>query len=196
MGYGRLRGSESMKTKPWPVIGLLLGLAQGAVGCQQVDSANVRTPGIYAEFIVTEHSTTEANVDATLWVGGALSNTYLRLTGPDRLTTYVGSDAYPMQGYSDIDEHYSAIIPYPATDTVMRVAFERGPDDVSAPDSTVTVPGSSRWPRRPASSTRAPTTRSKSTGRRSIRASSSRGWSTERAWWRSARTARWMPVGS
>lgn len=76
-----------------------------------------------------------------MWVGGALSNTYLRLTGPDHLTTYVGSAAYPMQGYLDIDEHYSAIIPYPATDTEVRVAFERGPDDVSAPDSTVIVSG-------------------------------------------------------
>jgi hypothetical protein len=65
--------------------------------------------------MASEHSTTEANVDATLWVGGALSNTYLRLTGPDHLTTYVGSAAYPMQGYLDIDEHHSAIIPYPAT---------------------------------------------------------------------------------
>ena len=100
----------------------------------------MRTAGVYAEFTVTAQSTTEAKVDATLWAGGALSNTYLALTGPDRLTVYVGSAAYPMQGYSAIYEYYSAIIPYPATDTELRVAFERGPDNVSAPGSTVIVP--------------------------------------------------------
>jgi hypothetical protein len=129
-----------MKTKKWLMVSLLLGIASAALGCQKVDSTDVRTSGVYAEFIVTEHSDTEARVDATLWVGGALSNTYLTLTGPDHLTAYVGSDAYSMQGYSDIDQHYAAIIPYPATDTELRVAFDRGPDDVSAPGSTVILP--------------------------------------------------------
>jgi len=123
------------------MVSLLLGIAWGAVGCQKVDSTSVRTSGVYAGFIVSAQSTTKANVDATLQVGGALSNTFLKLTGPDHLTAYVGSNAYPMQGYSDIDQHYSAIIPYPETDTEVRVAFERGPDDVSAPGSTVIVPG-------------------------------------------------------
>lgn len=50
-------------------------------------------------------------------MGGVLSNTYLRLTGPDHLTAYVGSTAYPMQGHLAIYENYSAIIPYPAADT-------------------------------------------------------------------------------
>ena len=52
----------------------------------------------------------------------------------------MGSDAYPMEGHAGIYENYSAIIPYPATDTELRVAFERGPNDVSAPGSTVIVP--------------------------------------------------------
>ena len=114
----------------------------GAAGCQRINSTDVRTSGIYAEFIVTGQSTTEAKVDATLWAGGALSNTDLALTGPDHLTAYVGSTAYPMQGHTDIiDEYYSAIIPYPVTDTELRVAFERGSDNVSASGSTVIVPG-------------------------------------------------------
>lgn len=129
-----------MKTEKWLLASLLLGIASGAGGCQKVDSTDVRTSGVYAEFIVTAQSTTEAKVDATLWVGGALSNTYLNLTGPDHLTAYVGSDAYPMEGHAGIYENYSAIIPYPATDTELRVAFERGPNDVSAPGSTVIVP--------------------------------------------------------
>ena len=129
-----------MKTKKWLMVCLLFGIAWGAAGCQEVDSTNVRTSGVYAEFSVTAQSTTEAKVDATLWAGGALSNAYLALTGPDHLTVYLGSNAYPLQGYSDIYEYYSAIIPYPATDTELRVAFERGPDNVGAPGSTVIVP--------------------------------------------------------
>jgi hypothetical protein len=132
MGVGGLKGRR---------VSLLLGVAWGVVGCQKVDSPDVRTSDVYAEFIVTEYSSAEARVDATLWVGGALSNTYLTLTGQDHLTTYVGSDLYPMAGQADITQHYSAIIPYPATDTEVRVAFERGPDKVSAPGSTVIVPG-------------------------------------------------------
>jgi hypothetical protein len=120
---------------------VLLGIAWGAVGCQKVNSTDVRTSGVYAEFVVTAQSTREAKVDATLWVGGALSNTYLALTGPDHLIAYVGSDAYPMQGHADLVQHYSALIPYPAADTELRVAFERGANDVSAPGSTVIVPG-------------------------------------------------------
>jgi hypothetical protein len=131
MGFGALKCL---------MVTLLLGIAWGAVGCQKANSSDVRTPGVYAEFSVTELSSAQAKVDATLWVGGALSNTYLTLTGQDRLTAYVGSDVYPMLGHAGIFQSYSAIIPYPATDTELRVAFERGPDDISAPGSTVIVP--------------------------------------------------------
>lgn len=141
MGFGTLLGGENMKTEKWLMVSPLLGIAWAAVGCQKIDSTDVRTSGVYAEFTLTAHSTTEAKLDATLWAGGALSNTYLALTGPDHLTAYLGSNAYPMQGYTDIvDEYYSAIVPYPATDTELSVAFERGPDNVSAPGSTVIVP--------------------------------------------------------
>src|SRR5947208_1063493 len=106
-----------MKGEKWLTVSLLLGIASGAVGCQKVDSTDVRTSGVYAAFIVTEDPAAEATVDATLQVGGPLSNTYLELTGPDRLTAYLGSKVYPMQGHSGIYQHYSAIIPYPASDT-------------------------------------------------------------------------------
>jgi hypothetical protein len=120
---------------------LLFAIACGGLGCQKVTSTDIRTSGIYAELLVHEHGSVEATVDATLWVGGALSNTYLALTGPDHLTAYVGDAVFPMQGHTDIYESYSAIIPYPANDTEVRIAFDRGAADVSAPDSTVTVPG-------------------------------------------------------
>ena len=85
-----------MKTGKWLRVSLLLEVAWGTAGCQKVNSTDVRTSGVYAEFSVTEHSATEATVDATLQVGGELSNTYLNLTGQDRLTVYVGTNAYPM----------------------------------------------------------------------------------------------------
>ena len=140
MGFGTLLGGENMKTEKSLMVSLLLGIAWAAAGCQSIDSTDVRTSGVYAEFSLTTQSATEAKVDATLWAGGALSNTYLALTGPDHLTAYLGSNAYPMQGHTAIYESYSAIIPYPATDTELRVAFERGPDNVSAPGSTVIMP--------------------------------------------------------
>src|SRR5690242_19075133 len=56
-------------------VGALLAVGWGAAGCQQINSTDVRTSGVYAELSVTTYSTTEAEVDATLWAGGALSNT-------------------------------------------------------------------------------------------------------------------------
>jgi hypothetical protein len=141
MRLSRMTIDLVVRTERWLMAGLLVGIASAAGGCQKVDSTDVRTHGIYPELTVTWRSATEAKVDATLWVGGALSNTYLTLTGPDHLTAYVGSHAYPMQGSLAIYESYSAIISYPATDSEVRVAFDRGPDDVSAPDSAVIVPG-------------------------------------------------------
>jgi hypothetical protein len=130
-----------MKTGKWIGMSPLLWSACWVAGCKTVDSTTAQTSDVYAGYLVTEHSATEARVDATLQLGDASSTTYLKLTGQDRLTAYVGAVAYPMQGYSDVYQHYAVDIPYPATDTELRVAFERGPADVSALDSTAIVPG-------------------------------------------------------
>ena len=39
-----------MKTKKSLMVSLLLGIAWAAVGCQKINSTDVRTAGVYAEF--------------------------------------------------------------------------------------------------------------------------------------------------
>ena len=51
-----------MKTGKWLRVSLLLGVAWGTAGCQKVNSTDVRTSGVFAEFSVTEHSATEERI--------------------------------------------------------------------------------------------------------------------------------------
>jgi hypothetical protein len=128
-----------MTTDKLLILGTLLAGVCGTTGCQPVKSTNIRTSGVYAEFNVNESGATEATVGAWLRVGGPLSNTYLVLDGPDQIIAQLGGDSARMQGHSFGD--YSVKFPYPAVDTEVRAIFERGPDDINAPDSTAILPG-------------------------------------------------------
>lgn len=115
-----------------------------AGGCSEsVDSDDVATDAIHANFRVTADGDGTSQVVATLRVGGPSSNTYLDLTDYDALTVFVNDTG---RGMSQSGNSYVASVPYEADDTPFRVSFLRShaPDaecaGVSAPNSTVTLP--------------------------------------------------------
>lgn len=119
-------------------------MAVGAGCSEDVDSSDVATDAIHANFRVTAEGDGTSHVIATLRVGGPNSNTYLDLTDYDSLVTFVNDTA---KGMSQSGNAYSTSFPFEAEDTPYRVSFLRShPPDaecagVSAPNSTVTLPG-------------------------------------------------------
>jgi hypothetical protein len=115
-----------------------LVLACAAVGCQPVKSSDVRTSGLHAD-ITAGSASGSCLVEVLLQVGGKLSNTYAVLTGDDRLVVYYAGTSMAMDRKDDIpgQARYIARMNLQPTDTELRVAFERGPQDVTAPNSTV-----------------------------------------------------------
>ena len=113
-------------------------VALGGLACsQQVDSTDVRTTGIYADMLVRAAGNGKSDVQVDLRVGGASSNTHLAIKGTDKLTATSGA-VTKVLGKSD--NVYVTTFDGDAADTPFTVAFTRGPDDISAPNSSVTLP--------------------------------------------------------
>jgi hypothetical protein len=122
---------------------LVSGLAVTAgTACEKVDSTDVRTSGIYVSVSISDNGDAQSRLTASLQVGGHLSNTYLVLKGEDRLLVWMGGQSYQMKDAGDLlGQEYGVTLPHPDVDTEVRIDFERGPDDTSAPNSTVVLPG-------------------------------------------------------
>ena len=115
-----------------------LAVALGAVACsERVDSTDVRTSGIYADMSVHATGNGKADVQVDLKVGGADSNTHLVMKGADRLTATVGTATKVLSKSGNI---YTTTFDGEAAETQFSMAFTRGPDDTSAPNSSVTLP--------------------------------------------------------
>jgi hypothetical protein len=109
-----------------------------AFGCSEsVESNDVRTSGVYPEIAVTATGNGSSTVRVRLKVGGDDSNTFLDLTGDDKLQATVGDDTKTLDGSGDT---YSATFPTDAEGTEFSIAFLRGEGDDDAPASTVTMP--------------------------------------------------------
>jgi hypothetical protein len=120
--------------------GLVLVGALCVASCQSVSSEDVRTAGIYAELDLSNTQSDQVTAAATLLTGGRLSNTSLSLTGNDRLVVYVGDTPHVMVGRSGTVAYpsgYTVTFRHPDVDTQVRIAFERGSQDVSAASSQV-----------------------------------------------------------
>lgn len=116
----------------------LASLGALALACSEdVDSNDVRTSGIYAEMEVLALGDGRSTVTVTLKPGGRSSNTYLVMEGEDELVATVddASRALTKDGNG-----YQSEFDVEAGDTEFLIAFQRGPDDVSAMDSSVTLP--------------------------------------------------------
>jgi hypothetical protein len=115
---------------------LLLSLA--VLGCSEsVESTDVKTTGVYPEFVVTADGTGSSTIEAWLKVGGNNSNTFLELKAPDVLQVTVNGETIA------VDEHkgdkYTARVNTDAAGTEFSFAFLRGGDG-DAPASKVTLP--------------------------------------------------------
>lgn len=109
------------------------------VACESVDSSDVLTSGMYADLTAqTEGEGTRAT--ATLRVGGATSNTFVRLGADDQLTVNLGETTLEMEEVS-LGELYSYIADFDSAEpgSTFTFAFNRVVDE-GAPTSTATLP--------------------------------------------------------
>lgn len=141
-GYAVARGSR----------GILFGIAAlGLVvttACENVNSDDVDTEGVYADLYVTADGDGSSLVYAALKVGGANSNTFLDLTDGDTLIAYQDTDSNVMIRHTLAGKvWYESSFPVDAEDTPFKVSFLRvhtgqGSEEcvgASAPDSDVTM---------------------------------------------------------
>ena len=118
-------------------VSLLLSASLSA-GCkQEVESTDIRTTGVYPVIDVTAEGSGTSRVLVKLKVGGINSNTYLNLTGPDRLTATGGGATKELDSSGSVS--YAATFATEAAGPFV-VSFIRGPEDDSAPNSTVDLP--------------------------------------------------------
>lgn len=119
-----------------------------AVGCgaEDVDSEDVLTKGMYAKFEAVASGDGTTRVEAELRVGGK-NGTYVEVKGEDALVALAdedgdGEDESVEMGHNNSgDRHwYRSRFDTDADNTKFTVAFNRGEDYVSAPDSFVEIP--------------------------------------------------------
>lgn len=119
------------------VVSLLLSTGLAA-GCkQEVESTDIRTTGVYPVVDVTADGSGTTRVQVKLKVGGPASNTFLDLTGPDRLQATAGGLTKDMDSSGSVS--YAATFSTDAAGPIV-IAFLRGPADTSAPNTTVNLP--------------------------------------------------------
>ena len=114
-------------------------LALGLVGCEAIESTEVGTDAIYADFAATsDGSSTHAT--AFLRLGGGTSNTFVDLEGDDRLTVSSGEQTVEMSE-ANIGEiyGYDADLDVFAEDSELVFSLERT-IDAGAPESSCTLP--------------------------------------------------------
>lgn len=128
--------------------GLIKGLALSA-GClwvgacaEDVDSSNVKTDGMFANFSVTGRENGQSEVRASILIGGSNSNTYAKLSAGDVLSATSGDETHVLTevGGTLGDVHvYHATFDGAEEGQSFTVAFDREDDD-SAPSSTSELP--------------------------------------------------------
>ncbi len=118
-------------------IALLSLLALGFVACKDetVDSEDIRTSGIHADFGVLATGNAKAVASAKLTVG--TGDTSLVLTGDDKLVVSATDVTKTLARDGD---YYRGTFSGEAADTEFTFAFNRGSEDEAAPSSIVTLP--------------------------------------------------------
>ncbi|WP_434042194.1 MULTISPECIES: hypothetical protein [Sorangium] len=118
----------------------MFGLAAAGLlaGCTEtLDSKQIRTGGISATLEATAESASSTSLKATLKVGGDESNTYVILSGGDRISAAADGEEVEMsaQGSGVYEAHFDV----GAGDTEFTVSLDREDDD-DAPDNAGTLP--------------------------------------------------------
>jgi hypothetical protein len=113
---------------------LLVGCAKG------VDSTDVRTSGLYAEFSASSRGDGQVTVEARLRVGDSGSTTFAELDGEDRLVASLNGETRTMaKSDSSPNSPYRAVF-VTSMGGPLTIAFLRGADDTSAPGSSIVLP--------------------------------------------------------
>lgn len=123
------------------VAAVALGLCSTACNpTEDVDSTDVRTSGYYA-LLAVRADEVDTEVTAQLRVGGSgVDTTVAKLDGADKLIATKDDDSRVMvKADSSVSAPYRAVFESRGGGPV-TVAFERGPDDISAPESRVILP--------------------------------------------------------
>jgi hypothetical protein len=116
----------------------LVGLA--ALGCSKetTSSSNIKTAGIAALIDVYADDATSATVHVKLVVGGSDSNTYVNLSGGDRLVATAGDDEKELE---EVDSGiYEAEFSDLEEGTEFTVTLERDDDETADANSGVLPP--------------------------------------------------------
>ena len=113
------------------------------IGCaKNMDSTDVRTSGMFAEFLVQSQGDGDVVVQASLRVGSSNSSTYAELDGEDRLIASLHAETKTMSKNSSAPNSPYRAVFSTSTGGILTIAFERGPLDDSAPDSRIMLPDS------------------------------------------------------
>jgi hypothetical protein len=124
-----------------PALRPVLALALGAAACQPVDSASIKTSGIYADLLAQADGSGSTQVTARLRVGGALSNTVLDLSAGDQLAAASGDERHDLARHDGLlgDVYYGASFSGDSAEKPFTVAFTRT-GDTGAPSSAAALP--------------------------------------------------------
>lgn len=121
-------------------------VAVGVTACSEAtDSNNIKTGGIYAAIDVKTGNANSSDVEVTLKVGGANSNTYVDLSSNDKLTaTLNNTEARVLGRQEKTKNHISYVTTFSGATAGMenssyKITFDRAVE-TSAPNSSVTLP--------------------------------------------------------
>lgn len=119
-------------------------LAVTAAGCMPIDSTNLETSGLYADFRAGLGADGVA-VSADLKTGPGITSTEVRLSPDDRFVAYAGGQSFPMvedtcdRCVPGVVPPHVAVLPASAAGAQIRIALERD-HGVSAPQSFIRLP--------------------------------------------------------
>ena len=110
------------------------------VGCEAVDSSDIRTSGIWADMTVSATGDGTSIVETWLRVGGPLSNTNVDLVEGDSLSVSVSGLSEPLDrvAFGNLI-YYIAEVETDAPGEDFVIALDRAADD-SAPSSVMSLP--------------------------------------------------------
>lgn len=108
-------------------------------GCESIESTDVMTSAMYADFSATSDGAT-THALAILRAGGATSNTFVNLEGDDILTVSAAGESQEMtEGYIGDIYAYDADFDLFQADTEFTFSLDRS-IDAGAPDSRCSLP--------------------------------------------------------
>ncbi|CAN5696501.1 hypothetical protein BH11MYX3_BH11MYX3_23540 [soil metagenome] len=126
------------------------------VGCSKTDSEDLKTSGIYASITARAEGAGQTRVTAELLIGNPINLNFVELSADDELIARHAGQSQTMTESQLLNiVSYSATFPTEASGESFEVGFERGPDDVSAPSSTASLPAPFTLAAPPATSSRA-----------------------------------------